>query len=92
MILESRAICRYLATKYNGQGTSLIPDAKDLKATALFDQWSSVELTDFDAFATELVAQKLFNKSVPPTPSLKPVAHVATDGEAWSPSQMLWLS
>ena len=92
MILESRAICRYLATKYNGEGASLIPDAKDLKATALFDQWASVELTDFDAFATELVAQKLFNKSVAATPSLKLIAHVATGGEAWRLSQKLWLS
>ncbi|KAH6698491.1 putative glutathion S-transferase II, GST-II [Leptodontidium sp. MPI-SDFR-AT-0119] len=61
-LYESRAICRYLATKYNGQSKDLIPDCKDLKATALFDQWASVELTDFDAFASELVAQNLFYK------------------------------
>ena len=70
-ILESRAICRYLATKYNGHGTSLMPDAKDPKAMALFDQWVSVELTDFDAFAAELVSQTLFNKSEISTPTPK---------------------
>jgi glutathione S-transferase len=69
VILESRAICRYLATKYNGQGTSLIPDAKDVKATALFDQWQSVEAFDFDPFASELVAQKLFYKLAALNPS-----------------------
>lgn len=42
----------------------MIPNPKDLKATALFEQWASVELTDFDAFATELVQQNLFNRSV----------------------------
>jgi len=61
-LYESRAICRYLATKYNGLDKGLIPDPKDLKAVALFEQWASVELTDFDAFATEVVGQKLFNK------------------------------
>jgi glutathione S-transferase len=35
--IESRAICRYLAAKYDEKGTKLIPDAKDDKATALFE-------------------------------------------------------
>jgi glutathione S-transferase len=60
---ESRAICRYLALKYYDKGgRNLISDPKDLKVTALFEQWASVELTNFDAYVTVLVAQQLFLK------------------------------
>ena len=38
IVYESRAIVRYLAVKYAGQGTKLIPDFGDLKAYALFEQ------------------------------------------------------
>jgi glutathione S-transferase len=37
-VYESRAIVRYLAMKYAGQGTKLMPDPNDLKAYALFEQ------------------------------------------------------
>lgn len=40
LVFESRAICKYLAKKYAGQGTKLIPDESDLKAYALFEQVS----------------------------------------------------
>ena len=60
---ESRAICRYLALKYYDKGgQNLIPEPKDLKVTALFEQWASVELTNFDAYVTVLVSQQLFLK------------------------------
>jgi len=63
---ESRAICRYLAAKYKDQGTKLVPDAADIKATALFEQWASVEKDNYDVFASNIVSQKLFNPLVPP--------------------------
>jgi glutathione S-transferase len=38
LVYESRAICKYLARKYAGQGTELIPAEGDLKAYAMFEQ------------------------------------------------------
>lgn len=38
IIFESRAICKYLAKKYAGKGTRLIPEDYDLKGFALFEQ------------------------------------------------------
>jgi glutathione S-transferase len=40
LIYESRAICQYIARKYAGQGTELMPSEGNLKARALFDQVS----------------------------------------------------
>lgn len=38
LLYESRAIAKYVAKKYAGQGTKLIPDEGDLKAFGLFEQ------------------------------------------------------
>ena len=38
ILFESRAICKYLAEKYENQGTPLIPKRGDLKAYGLFEQ------------------------------------------------------
>lgn len=40
LVYESRAIAKYIAKKYAGQGTKLIPEEKDLKSYALFEQVS----------------------------------------------------
>ncbi|KAG0648888.1 Glutathione S-transferase [Hyphodiscus hymeniophilus] len=72
-VFETRAICRYLATKYRGQGTqNLIPDPMDIKGMAIFEQWASVELTCFDTFTNVIVTQKLFNKvrGIEPIPAV----------------------
>lgn len=37
-VYESRAIAKYIAKKYAGQGTKLIPDDSDVKAYGLFEQ------------------------------------------------------
>lgn len=58
ILYESRAICRYIATKYRDQGTPLIPDPSDLKATALFEQAASIETSNFDPFASGLAWEK----------------------------------
>jgi glutathione S-transferase len=38
IMFESRAISKYIAKKYAGQGTSLMPAEDDLKAYGLFEQ------------------------------------------------------
>ena len=60
ILYESRAISRYIASKYRDQGTPLIPDPADLKATALFEQAASIELTNFDPSASGVAFQKIF--------------------------------
>ncbi|KAG6907132.1 hypothetical protein DXG01_010351 [Tephrocybe rancida] len=50
ILFESRAISRYIATKYANQGTKLIPT--DLKEIALFEQAASIEVTNFDPSVT----------------------------------------
>jgi glutathione S-transferase len=40
VVFESRAIARYIAKKYAGQGTKLIPDEKDVKGYGKFEQVS----------------------------------------------------
>ncbi|KAF5341961.1 hypothetical protein D9611_001078 [Ephemerocybe angulata] len=51
ILYESRAICRYIEKKYPDQGTKgLIPT--DPKAEALFEQAASIELSNFNPYAT----------------------------------------
>lgn len=59
--LESRAICRYLAIKYQNKGTPLVPALEDNSGWTLFEQAASVEVTHFDAFANLICMQKVFN-------------------------------
>ncbi|KAH7929516.1 glutathione S-transferase [Leucogyrophana mollusca] len=59
ILYESRAIARYLAKKYAGQGTQeLIPS--EAKAEALFEQAASTETSNFDPFASGIVFEKVF--------------------------------
>jgi len=51
IVYESRAIGRYIAQKYAGQGTPLLPDPADLKAVATYEVGVSVEAFQFDPFA-----------------------------------------
>lgn len=37
-VYESRAICKYIAKKYAGQGTKLVPAEDEVKAFGLFEQ------------------------------------------------------
>ncbi|PVH87702.1 glutathione S-transferase [Cadophora sp. DSE1049] len=54
-LYESRAICKYLATKYSFQ---LLPPASDIEATALFDQAQSVETLYFAEPAGRIAFEK----------------------------------
>ena len=60
ILFESRAICRYIATKYAAQGEPILPPASDFKATALFEQAASIEAFSFDVFASGIAAEKVF--------------------------------
>jgi glutathione S-transferase len=52
LLFESRAIARYIASKYRGQGSSdLLPNASDLQATAKFEQAASMEIMYFNEAA-----------------------------------------
>ncbi|OBZ69076.1 hypothetical protein A0H81_10880 [Grifola frondosa] len=58
-LFESRAIGRYIATKYAAQGEKILPDPSDLKATALFEQAASIETSNFDPFASSVAYEKV---------------------------------
>ena len=60
VLYESRAIGRYIATKYRDQGNAILPDPSDLKAVALFEQAASVEQSNFDSYAYPIAWEKVF--------------------------------
>ncbi|KAK0123671.1 hypothetical protein ONS95_008683 [Cadophora gregata] len=60
LVFESRAIAKYIAKKYAGQGTKLIPDEGDLKAYGLFEQACSIEQSYFDGPASAICFEKMF--------------------------------
>jgi glutathione S-transferase len=62
--LESRAIGRYIASKYSRLGESLMPEGEDSRSIALFEEAASIELTHFDHFAQPLVLKKIIARSV----------------------------
>ena len=66
-LYESRAICRYLAQKYEKDGNrKLLPSpSQDPKAYALFEQAASVEVTNFDPYASGAVFEIVFKPYVP---------------------------
>ncbi|RXW15745.1 hypothetical protein EST38_g10109 [Candolleomyces aberdarensis] len=72
IIYESRAIARYIEEKFAGQGNTLIP--KDLKAKGQFEQAASVEVSNFDIYASAAAFEKLF----------KPYQGLTTDEAALS--------
>lgn len=62
---ESRAIGRYIATKYADSGTpNLIPDPKDFEAFGLFERACSLEYCQFNPAAEGLCNELVFRKSV----------------------------
>jgi len=64
ILFESRAIARYIATKYASQGTPLLPLENNVQSLALVDQAASVELANFDPYASGLVHEKVFKQCV----------------------------
>ena len=62
VLYESRAISRYIATKYAAQGTALIPTG--LQAVALFEQALSVEQNNFFLPIYQIFMEKVINPCV----------------------------
>jgi glutathione S-transferase len=58
IVIESRAICRYIANKYKDQGTDLIPS--ESKRYGTFEQGAYFETNEFDPNASALVAELYF--------------------------------
>jgi glutathione S-transferase len=50
-----------LEQKYQGKGTTLIPN-KDAAARGLFEQAASIETSYFDPSASGIVAERVFKK------------------------------
>ena len=60
-LFESRAIARYIATKYSTSGTPLVPDVGDVEGNARLDQATFSELGNFNPPASGIATQKFFN-------------------------------
>ena len=61
IILESRAIGRYIALKYASQGTQgLIPDSSDFEAIGRFEEACSVEHSQFNPSVEGLGQELIF--------------------------------
>ncbi|KAH6961800.1 glutathione S-transferase [Ilyonectria sp. MPI-CAGE-AT-0026] len=60
-LFESRAICRYLANKYQSE---LSPSIKDNKTLALFEQAASVEASYFEPAIEKLGFELIFKKAL----------------------------
>lgn len=73
VLYESRAIVRYLALQY-GPGR-LMPTPSDVRATALFEQAASIELTSFDPVANRLVFEEFFKPYVIACLQILPQSH-----------------
>ena len=59
-LYEGRAIAKYIASRYHKQGTPLVPDPSDIKATALYEQAASIELSNFNTFARVVVWERFY--------------------------------
>ncbi len=72
LTIESKAISKYLCTKYPEKPSKLTVDPTvnptDARAFAIYEQLLSVEVTTFDPAAKDLVSEKLLKKCVNPHP------------------------
>ncbi|KAF8875499.1 glutathione S-transferase [Infundibulicybe gibba] len=62
ILYDSRAICRYVSMKYREQGTPLLPPAKDIKATALFEQAATIEASRFTPPVAGAIDEMFYKK------------------------------
>ncbi|KAF0482037.1 glutathione S-transferase [Gigaspora margarita] len=59
-IIESRPICRYLASKYQGKNNNTILIPNDVHKAGLVDQFVSYETSYYDPPVFKLVSQEVF--------------------------------
>ncbi|CAG8855943.1 18956_t:CDS:1, partial [Gigaspora margarita] len=59
-IIESRPICRYLASKYQGKNNNTILIPNDVHKAGLVDQFVSYETSYYDPSVFKLVSQEVF--------------------------------
>ncbi|KAF9001507.1 glutathione S-transferase [Cyathus striatus] len=71
ILYESRAIARYISMKYASQGTQDLIPTSDVKRQALFEQAASIEVSNFDPYASQAVRENLFKKLFGQTPDLE---------------------
>ncbi|CCA75596.1 probable glutathione S-transferase [Serendipita indica DSM 11827] len=62
ILFESRAIAKYIATKYASSGTPLLPSSNDPQSMALVDQGASIENNNFNPSAEGLTVVLFFKK------------------------------
>lgn len=60
VLTESRAICKYLAKKYNGEGTDLLRSSS-LKESVIAETWMEVEAHQFNGPTQALIHQLVRN-------------------------------
>lgn len=78
-LFESRAILRYLANKYEGQGTSLY--GKTLEEKAKVEQWLEVESQNYNGPISSIVHQLVFGPMRGQTPNEAVVAEAVAKAE-----------
>lgn len=64
-VYESRAISRYIATKYRAQGPALLPDGSDAQELAKFEQAASIEIANFHPYAEGIIIERVYKPQVP---------------------------
>ncbi|KAL6828811.1 thioredoxin-like protein [Trichoderma sp. SZMC 28015] len=62
VLYESRAISKYLCTKYSENASKLTVDPTDARDFAIYEQLLSVEVTTFDPAAKDLFEESLSTK------------------------------
>lgn len=63
ILFESRAIGKYIATKYASSGTPLLPSSNDAQTMALVEQGVSIENNNFNPGAEGLALERIFKQS-----------------------------
>jgi len=71
VLYESKAICHYLASKYQNQGTPLLPT--ELKANAHFHQAVSVSISHYSVYVEKIVHEQYYGPLIFKKPTDKGV-------------------
>ncbi|CAG8566751.1 7998_t:CDS:2 [Scutellospora calospora] len=78
-IAESRPICRYLATKYQGKHSDTILIPNDIYQASLVDQYISYDISYYDPPITKIIYQEIRAKRNNETPDSAVVKQASED-------------